>query len=221
MKNRVVAVATAVVVTGLVGAAGAPARAESRRDDGADPAAVRCAGKTVDTAAKIRYRTETTIDAPLRTIWKIQTDVERWPSWQQPVLSSERLDHGPLRPGSTFRWTTPVPETPLNPATILVVTSTIRQLQHQKCLRWDGPAIGEGLSIDEGVHVWTFTEVDGRVLVRTEETWRGDQVEQDVGFSTAALRAGLETWLAELKTLAERACDRIRRGSVNGSGVRH
>ncbi|MEU7650700.1 SRPBCC family protein [Micromonospora taraxaci] len=211
MKNRMVAVATAVAVAGLVGVAGAPARAEARRDGGSDRATVRCAGETVDTAAKIRYRTETTIDAPLRTIWKIQTDVERWPSWQKPVLSSKRLDRGPLRPGSSFRWTTPVPETALNPATTLVVTSTVRQLQHQRCLRWDGPAIGAGLRIDEGVHVWTFTEVDGRVLVRTEETWRGDQVEQDVEFSTAALGEGLETWVTELKTLAERECERSRR----------
>ncbi|WP_410816299.1 SRPBCC family protein [Micromonospora sp. 050-3] len=212
MKNRVfAAAATAVVVAGLVGAAGAPARAEVGRDVGSDRATVSCAGRTVDTAAKIHYRTETTIDAPLRTVWKLQTDVESWPSWQKPVLSSKRLDRGPLRPGSSFRWTTPVPETALNQATTLVVTSTVRQLRHQRCLRWDGPAIGAGLRIDEGVHVWTFTEIGGRVLVRTEETWRGDQVEQDVAFSTAALRAGLETWLTELKTRAERECDRPRR----------
>ncbi|MFG2049483.1 SRPBCC family protein [Micromonospora sp. NPDC048935] len=214
MRNRVFAVATAVVVAGLVGTAGAPARAEVRRDVGADHATVRCAGRTVDTAAQIRYRTETTIDAPLRTVWKLQTDVERWPSWQKPVLSSKRLDRGPLRPGSSFRWTTPVDETALNPATTLVVTSTVGQLQHQRCLRWDGPAIGAGLRIDEGVHVWTFTEVDGRVLVRTEETWRGDQVEQNVDFSTVALGAGLETWLTELKTRAERECDRARRPAL-------
>ncbi|MCG5446064.1 SRPBCC family protein [Micromonospora sp. NIE79] len=208
MNSRVLAAAAAVVVAGLVGTAGAPARAEVRPDVGSDQAAVRCAGRTVDTAAKIRYRTETTINAPLRTIWKLQTDVERWPSWQKPVSSSKRLDRGPLRPGSSFRWKTPVRETPLNPATTLVVTSTVRQLLHQKCLRWNGPAVGAGLRIDEGVHVWTFTEIDGRVLVRTEETWRGDQVEQDVEFSTVALGAGLETWLTELKTRAERGCDR-------------
>ncbi|MFF0155794.1 SRPBCC family protein [Micromonospora sp. NPDC005203] len=205
------AIATAVVVAGLVGTAGAPARAEVKRDVGADHATVRCAGRTVDTAAKIRYRTETMIDAPLRTVWKLQTDVERWPSWQKPVVSSKRLDRGPLRPGSSFRWTTAVPETALNPATTLVVTSTVRQIEHQRCLRWDGPAIGAGLRIDEGVHVWTFTEIDGRVLVRTEETWRADQVEQDVDFSTVALGAGLEKWLTELKTRAERECDRARR----------
>lgn len=214
MKNFVSAVAAAAVVAGLAGAAGAPARAEAARERGDDRTAVQCEGKTVDPTAKIRYRTETVIAAPLRTVWRIQTDVERWPSWQKPVLSSKRLDQGPLRPGSSFRWTTPIRETALNPATTLVVTSTVRQLRHQKCVRWDGPAIGEGLTIDEGVHVWTFTEAGGRVLVRTEETWRGQQVEQDVGFSTTALGAGLETWLADLKTVAERECDRVRRPAL-------
>jgi uncharacterized membrane protein len=211
MRNRVSAVAAMVVVAGLVSVAGAPAQAEATRAGGSDRIALRCAGKTVDTSAKIHYRTETVIAAPLRTVWKIQTDVERWPSWQKPVLSSKRLDRGPLRPGSSFRWTTSVPETELNPATTLVVTSTVRQLQQQKCLRWDGPAIGAGLTIDQGVHVWTFVEVGGRTLVRTEETWRGDQVEQDVGFSTEALGAGLEAWLTELKAVAERECEPVRR----------
>ncbi|MFC4532097.1 SRPBCC family protein [Sphaerisporangium dianthi] len=210
MKNRVGAVTAIVVVGGLMGVTGAPARAEATRVGGFDRTVVRCAGKTVDTSAKIRYRTETVIAAPLRTVWRLQTDVERWPSWQKPVLSSKRLDRGPLRPGSSFRWTTPVPETEVNPATTLEVTSTVRQLRHQKCLRWDGPAIGAGLRIDKGVHVWTFTEVGGRVVVRTEETWRGDQVEQDVGLSTTALGAGLETWLTELKTVAEREGKRTR-----------
>ncbi|MGO4422378.1 hypothetical protein AB4Z54_27660, partial [Streptomyces sp. MCAF7] len=66
-----------------------------------------------------------------------------------------------------------------------------------------GPAIGEGLRIDEGVHLWTFTKVKGGVRVHTEETWTGAQVESDVPTATAALGAGLEVWLRDLKTTAE------------------
>jgi hypothetical protein len=199
-----------LALTGVLGFLATPAPA-SAQGSGIDPGAPRCAGQSVDPKAKIRYRSEVVIDAPLRTIWKLQTDVERWPSWQPAVLTSRRLDSGPLRPGSSFRWTTPVPETPLSPATTLVVTSSVHQLQRNKCVRWSGPAVGEGLLIDEGVHVWTFTEVRGRVLVRTEETWRGPQVEANVEFATAALAAGLEAWLRDLKTAAESDCDRHRR----------
>ncbi|WP_280256553.1 hypothetical protein [Nocardia abscessus] len=59
------------------------------------------------------------------------------------------------------------------------------------------------MSIDGGIHVWTFTPVDGGVVVRTEENWHGAQVEADVPTSTHFLGAGLEAWLADLRTAAE------------------
>lgn len=169
----------------------------------ATPAGLTCGGAGIDDAAKIRYRTEAVIKAPLSTIWELQTNVENWPAWQQPVASNKRLDQGPLRPGSQFQWTTPVPATAQTPATTLVITSSVHQVEPNSCLRWSGPAIGDGLSIDNGIHVWNFTQVDGGVLVRTEENWSGAQVEADVPTSTAFLGAGLEAWLKDLKAAAE------------------
>lgn len=169
---------------------------------------VTCDGHGVDPAARIRYRTETVVRASLRTVWDLQTDVERWPAWQAPVATVERLDTGDLRAGSAFRWTTPVPETATSPATTLVITSTVEHLTPYRCIRWSGPGVGDGLRIDNGVHVWTFAEVPGGVLVRTEETWTGDQVEADVQTSTAYLGYGLEAWLADLTTAAEKVENR-------------
>ncbi|MGJ5893506.1 SRPBCC family protein [Streptomyces niveiscabiei] len=164
----------------------------------------RCGGQGVDPAARIRYSSDTVIEAPLATVWKLQTDVRRWPTWQPPVLTAARLDPGPLKPGSRFRWTTPAPATPTTPATTLTITSTVRELRRHHCVLWSGPAIGEGLRIDEGVHLWTFTETGDGVRVHTEETWTGSQVEADVPTATAALGAGLETWLRDLKAAAEK-----------------
>ncbi|MGI5256019.1 SRPBCC family protein [Streptomyces angustmyceticus] len=161
-----------------------------------------CHGKGVDPDALVRHRTETVINAPLRTLWKLQTDVERWPAWQSPVETVQRLDHGPLRKGSAFRWTTPVPPNPSTPATSLEITSTVRQIKDGACLRWTGPAIGEGLRI-EGIHVWTFTQVKGGVRVSTEETHTGAQVDADVPTASRILREGLEAWLRDLKSTAE------------------
>ncbi|MCX4906398.1 SRPBCC family protein [Streptomyces sp. NBC_00878] len=204
--------AVGVAVAGVLGTApsaqASPGQALSRSlaqalgAQHSDPSA--CHGEGVDNTAVIRYESDVVIDAPLSTIWKLQTDVERWPSWQPPVLTSERLDPGPFRKGSRFRWTTPAPATPSTPATTLEVTSTVRQVQRQSCILWSGPAIGEGLRIDEGVHLWTFTKVRGGVRVHTEETWTGAQVEADVPTATAALGGGLEAWLRDLKTTAER-----------------
>ncbi|MEU4998101.1 SRPBCC family protein [Streptomyces sp. NPDC021622] len=186
-----------LAVAGVLGTAAVPAGATPHPGK-----SLTCRGEGVDPDYAVRYRTETVIHAPLSTIWKLQTDVERWPSWQAPVTSVERLDHGPLRKGSAFRWTTPIPPNPATSATSLDITSTVEQLKRGSCIRWTGPGIAEGLRID-GVHVWTFTEVDGGVLVRTEETHTGDQVEADVPAATEILRQGLEGWLGDLKTTAE------------------
>lgn len=169
------------------------------------PSSLTCAGAGTDDNAQIEYRSEILIDAPLSTIWNLQTNVDQWPTWQQPVTTMERLDPGALRAGSQFRWTTPAPATATTPATTLTITSTVHELQDDSCIRWSGPAVGDGLTIDNGVHVWTFDEVEGGVLVRTEETWSGDQVEHDVPTSTTFLGAGLEAWLQDLKTTAEQS----------------
>ncbi|MFF5213386.1 SRPBCC family protein [Streptosporangium sp. NPDC000396] len=190
------ALLTIPLVVGVLGAA-APAEATSHPDK-----SLTCRGQGVDPNARVRYKTEAVIHAPMRTIWKLQTDVERWPSWQAPVATIERLARGPLRKGSVFRWTTPVPPTPTTPATTLEITSTVKQLKRNSCIRWTGPAIGDGLRIN-GVHVWNFTEVKGGVLVRTEETHTGDQVEANVPLATEILAKGLKAWLRDLKTTAE------------------
>ncbi|WP_405929182.1 SRPBCC family protein [Streptomyces griseus] len=187
-----------LAAAGLLGAATAPAEAATARPT----PSLTCRGQGVDPDALVRARTEAVIDAPLSTVWKLQTEVERWPDWQTHVTSMDRLGHGPFRPGSAFRWTTPVPPNPATPATSLDITSTVEQLKRGSCIRWTGPAVGEGLHID-GVHVWTFTRVRGGVLVRTEETHTGEQVDANVPYATAILKQGLEAWLAELKTAAE------------------
>ncbi|MGI5170287.1 SRPBCC family protein [Spirillospora sp. CA-253888] len=163
----------------------------------------RCRGEGVDPAARIRYRADILIKAPLSTVFRLQTDVERWPTWQPPVLTARRLDPGPLRKGSRFRWTTPAPPTPTTPAATLSITSGVRQLQRNSCILWSGPAVGEGVRIDRGVHLWVFTKVRGGVRVHTEETWTGEQVEADVTTATNILGDGLNAWLRDLKATAE------------------
>ncbi|WP_413807501.1 SRPBCC family protein [Streptomyces sp. OE57] len=204
---RTTALTIALAAAGVVGMAApqtqaAPARAKTAQAAHHNGPST-CRGEGVDPTARIRYQSDVMIKAPLSTVFALQTDVERWPVWQPPVLTMERLDPGPLRKGSRFRWTTPAPATPTTPATTLNITSTVHQLKRDSCVRWSGPAIGEGLRIDEGVHLWTFTRVRGGVRVHTEETWTGDQVEADVPTATEALGQGLEAWLSDLKTTAE------------------
>ncbi|MCX4679289.1 SRPBCC family protein [Streptomyces sp. NBC_01433] len=195
------ALLTVPLLLGLLGATAASAGAVDSHTSHPGKS-LTCRGKGVDPDALVRHRTEIVIDAPLRTIWNLQTDVERWTSWQTPVETVERLDQGPFRKGSAFRWTTPIPPNPSTPATSLEITSTVQQIKPNSCIRWTGPAIGEGLHID-GVHVWNFTKVKGGFRVSTEETHTGAQVEADVPTATKILSEGLESWLLDLKSAAE------------------
>ncbi|MFE3189996.1 SRPBCC family protein [Nocardia sp. NPDC059240] len=186
------------LAAGILGATTTPATADTP-----DPAPLSCEGQTIDTSAPIHYRTEALIKAPLDTVWNLQTDVEHWPAWQPPVATVQRLDSGPLQPGSSFHWTTPVPASASTPATTLGITSTVQQVVDRQCLRWTGPAVGDGLNIEGGTHVWTFTAVADGVLVQTEENWRGAQVEADISTSTGFLGMGLEAWLTDLRHAVE------------------
>lgn len=187
---RAALLAVPLAVAGVLGAA-APAQATTT-EHADSRTSLTCQGKGVDPAATARYRTEAFIKAPLHTIWNLQTDVERWPSWQRPAapMTMKRLDPGPLRKHSRFQATIQVPG---SPATI-VIASTVQQLQYGRCIRWTGPADGPGFHID-GTHVWNFVKVPGGVLVRTEETHAGPQA--------APGDMGLETWLKDLKAAAE------------------
>ncbi|MEV0403182.1 SRPBCC family protein [Actinoallomurus sp. NPDC050550] len=208
-RLRSALLAIPLAAAGLLGATAAvPAHAatagQSATSGHATPReSLTCLGHGIDPTAQLHHRTETFIKAPLSTVWKLHTDVTGWPSWQTAVTSMKRLDPGALRKGSRFQWTTPAPATPTTPATTLVITSTVQQVKHDQCIRWTGPAIGEGLRIDRGVHVWNFIKVKGGVLVRTEESWTGDQIETDPATAITYLAPGLDAWLADLKAAAE------------------
>ncbi|MCI4085447.1 SRPBCC family protein [Streptomyces sp. MMS21 TC-5] len=59
---------------------------------------------TVDTEAPVVVRVETTVHAPLQTVWDLHTDIAAWAEWNTDV---DRVEYaGPLAPGTAFRWLT-------------------------------------------------------------------------------------------------------------------
>ncbi|MFI0901100.1 SRPBCC family protein [Streptomyces sp. NPDC020983] len=147
-----------------------------------------CGGVHPDETAPVVTRKSTVVHAPLKTVWKVQTDVENWPTWQPNVTSLVKETPGALRSGSVFRWATEG----------LDITSTVKKVEHGTCLAWGGPAQG----ID-AIHVWTFTPVEDGVLVRTEESWTGAPVAANTAYLQAALDTSLQNWVNNLKTKSE------------------
>ncbi len=48
-------------------------------------------------------REQVIIDAPPEVVWRVMTDVERWPEWTLTAERIERLDEGDFRLGSRAR----------------------------------------------------------------------------------------------------------------------
>ncbi|WP_052398032.1 SRPBCC family protein [Streptomyces sp. NRRL F-5123] len=147
-----------------------------------------CDGVHPDESAPVVTRKAIVINAPLVTVWKVQTDVENWPAWQPNVTSLVKDTPGALRPGSVFRWATEG----------LDITSTVKEVEHDTCLAWGGPA--QGIN---AIHVWTFTPVKGGVLVRTEESWTGAPVVANTAVLQKALDNSLQNWVNNLKRTSE------------------
>lgn len=144
----------------------------------------------IDTAAPVITRDEILIHAPIETVWAIQIDVAAWPSWQ-PDVDGVQVD-GPLSVGSTFRWQT----------FGLDIASTVQELDAPRRIVWGGPAGGI-----VAVHVWDLLAREDGVLVRTEESWEGEQVRAQAATLQQALDRSLRSWLTNLKQAAERAAN--------------
>jgi uncharacterized protein YndB with AHSA1/START domain len=136
--------------------------------------------------APVITRDEIVIQAPIETIWDIQTNVDEWPSWQPDVDGAK--SEGALGVGSVFRWQTAG----------LDITSTVEEIDAPNRIVWGGPAQGI-----VAVHVWTFEPQDDGVLVRTAESWEGEPVTAQVETLQVALDGSLRAWLENLKRTAE------------------
>jgi hypothetical protein len=133
---------------------------------------------------------EAFIAAPLGLVWSVQTNIGEWDRWN-PEMAHVDL-RGPLAPGTEFRWKSGGAS----------ITSTIQELEPQRRIAWTGRTFGM-----RAAHVWTFTEQQGGVLVRTEESlesFDGLVVRLFPGPMRRMLASSLQKWLSALRAECER-----------------
>jgi hypothetical protein len=139
-----------------------------------------------DRTAPVIARHEIDINAPLETVWRLQTDVNNWPAWQTDITAA-RLD-GLFEPGNSFTWT----------SYGFTVTSTIYAVAERTRTLWGGAAGGI-----MGIHEWVYTETPSGVHVATHESFSGQPVEADIIGMQSNLDKSLTEWLGHLKAAAE------------------
>ena len=100
------------------------------------------------------------IAAPPERVWAAMADVERWPEWTASVTRVERLDRGPLGPGSRARV-----RQPRFPAVVWTVTA----LEPGRSFAWQ--AVTPGL-VSVGVHR-VEPAGDGASRVTLSLAWSG------------------------------------------------
>lgn len=140
----------------------------------------------VNEQAPVRARGSILVHAPVGTVWKVLTDIDAWPGWQQAVIAAKL--EGPAEEGSVFRWK----------AGGLRFTSRIHTAEAMTRFGWTGRTIGAS-----AIHNWRFEPRDGGTVVLVEESLQGFFPTLFRPTFQRQLEAGIRTSLAELKQAAE------------------
>jgi uncharacterized protein YndB with AHSA1/START domain len=107
-------------------------------------------------AAEAQAGANITIHASAERVWRLLTEVDRWPVWNSAVESAAM--QGPLRVGTLFVWKSQG----------FQVSSTLSEIDRLKRLSWTGSAFGT-----KAFHLWEIEIVGDTVLVKTYETFDG------------------------------------------------
>jgi uncharacterized protein YndB with AHSA1/START domain len=140
----------------------------------------------INTRATVFARKEILIHAPVEKVWRTQSDIENWSTWQ-PDINTAKLD-GDLKAGTTFRWK----------AQGLSITSRLHTVDPNRRIGWTGTAPGM-----VAIHNWTFETHGPNTLAITEESLSGWLTRLMKFFDPHFLEKSLEATLQRLKNKSE------------------
>jgi uncharacterized protein YndB with AHSA1/START domain len=141
----------------------------------------------VNRKAPVIASAEGLIRAPRDLVWLVLTNIGEWNRWN-PDVDAASIG-GPIQLGTEFRWKS-------GKASIV---SKIEEVEPQRRIVWTGRTFGI-----RAIHVWTFTEREGGVWVRTEESFEGLVALLFGGAMRRALGTALRNGLTALKRECER-----------------
>jgi len=140
----------------------------------------------VNEDAPVLAKVEIEIEANLDTVWNIMADIQSWPNWNPDV--KDVVLHGDLKPGTHFQWKA-------GPGKI---TSVLQNVEPPHLLAWTGKTMGVN-----AIDVFKFEFVNGKTIVKEEESWEGLLSRAMHGRLQKMLEESLESGLKYLKAEAE------------------
>jgi hypothetical protein len=144
-------------------------------------------------------RAQVQIAADPESVWRLLTDLERWPTWKSDVRSLAL--HGSLAPGTLFVWKA-------GPGTI---RSTIQQVDPPRAIGWTGTTFGI-----KAIDAFRLEPSAGGTLVKEEESWEGVVVRLFASRLQRTLQSSIESGLAALKVEAERRATAVPGAQAEG-----
>jgi hypothetical protein len=142
----------------------------------------------INPKAPVIVEREISIQAPLETVWRWQSDIDKWSDWN-PDIRHSKMD-GPLAPGTVFQWK----------AGGASIVSTLQDVEPMRKLAWTGKTSGL-----RAAHTWRFEQQGDSVLVATRESFDGYWARLLPNVARKLLDKALRTWLESLKRQAESA----------------
>jgi uncharacterized membrane protein len=141
----------------------------------------------IDTHAPLVSTKEIVIEAPLEIVWKLQTDIAKWPTWQNDVTYAKL--EGKLIAGSSFVWK----------AKGVRIRSVLQEVIPYKRIGWRGSSFGM-----HAIHQWEFYKEGKKTRVVTSESLSGWLPSLFKLFSPTFLDTVLVQSLQRLQSYAEK-----------------
>ena len=145
---------------------------------------------SINEDAPVMAKVQIEIEADIDTVWNIMANVEAWPNWNPDV--KDAVLHGDLKPGTHFQWKA-------GPGKI---TSVMQNVEPPHLLAWTGKTMGIN-----AIDIFKFEFVDGKTIVKEEESWEGLLSHAMHGRFQKMLEESLEAGLKYLKAEAESVID--------------
>jgi hypothetical protein len=107
-------------------------------------------------------REEIEIAAPIPIVWAVFSTVKEWDNWNTACQSCHLIEGEQMKTGACFSFV-------VRPFTLPIkVNSQIIKCEPGQEVVWKGERLGI-----HAVHTWTFTEVDGAVILDSHEEYGG------------------------------------------------